>query len=240
MIQHNQRTVVEMLTDEQAGKLFKALFQYDMDNVRTNFENDAVLKIAYISFISDLDKGMKSKQKHSEINRVKGRMAHAKDADSMSALQKQMDYLKENDIDDYFAYYAEDEQSHGQPRSATADNGKRKIREDNHNVSEVKSMNKTSELTSQDNHTDMQTGFSGHALESTGNLPQIKHIYSKASEPPRDYEFADYAGELGINEDTARKEYKRIKADGFNYTLNGIQYDNYQDYINAWSESMMK
>ena len=45
VLYHNYRETLEDLTDEQVGKLFRALFDYEIDKAEPNFTGE--LKIAF-------------------------------------------------------------------------------------------------------------------------------------------------------------------------------------------------
>ncbi len=69
---HDQRPLIDALTDRQAGELFKMIFEYsETDTVINN--GDPVVNIAFISFKSGMDRASEKYQKVIIRNRENGK-----------------------------------------------------------------------------------------------------------------------------------------------------------------------
>ena len=143
MVQHSKRDVVNMLTNEDAGILFKAMFDYDVDGVTHDFFENPTLQIAYRSMIADLDIGFKSKQKHSEQQRLKALMARYPENDPVHLDAKQrLQTLKSVPFEEYETVY----KSTDNPRIPTDTLNKNKPKEKNVKKEKLIELLKLSEL----------------------------------------------------------------------------------------------
>ena len=68
LIHHDLYPVIEMLTDEEAGLILKALFAYDVDGEITEFQ-DRMLQSTYMRITEGLDRNKVKYEKTAERNR---------------------------------------------------------------------------------------------------------------------------------------------------------------------------
>lgn len=86
-----QKEIIDKLTDEQAGKLIKAIYQYAKDGTISNL--DMLLEIAFIPIKQNLERNSEKwediKQKRSEAGKLGAKIKKQKQANANFALSKQ-------------------------------------------------------------------------------------------------------------------------------------------------------
>lgn len=101
VVYHNYRDVLEDLTDEQVGKLFRAMFDYEIDRVEPQFSG--VLNIAFKFIKKDLDINLTKYDNICERNRQNGQKGGApignQNARKQPKQPKQPDNEDDNDND---------------------------------------------------------------------------------------------------------------------------------------------
>lgn len=106
VIYHNYRETLEDLTDEQVGKLFRALFDYEIDKTEPNFTGE--LKIAFRFIKKDLDINLNKYENICERNRKNGQKGGAPKGNQNARKQpkqpKQPDNDNEDDNDNEYDY----------------------------------------------------------------------------------------------------------------------------------------
>lgn len=68
IIYHNSYTLVEELTDDEAGKLFKSLYRYSMNKEEPTFEKRSILSMAFKAIRTAIDISNKKYQEKCEKN----------------------------------------------------------------------------------------------------------------------------------------------------------------------------
>ena len=106
VIYHNYRDTLEDLTDEQVGKLFRAIFDYEIDKKEPNFNGE--LKIAFRFIKKDLDLNNDKYESICERNRKNGQKGGAPKGNQNARKQpkqpKQPDNDNEYDNDNDYDY----------------------------------------------------------------------------------------------------------------------------------------
>ena len=106
VIYHNYRDTLEDLTDEQVGKLFRAIFDYEIDKKEPNFDGE--LKIAFRFIKKDLDLNNDKYESICERNRKNGQKGGAPKGNQNAKKQpkqpKQPDNDNEYDNDNDYDY----------------------------------------------------------------------------------------------------------------------------------------
>lgn len=101
VIYHNYRDTLEDLTDEQVGKLFRAIFDYEIDKKEPNFNGE--LKIAFRFIKKDLDLNSDKYESICERNRTNGlkggRPKNPKNPNGFSKTQQNPEKPKKADND---------------------------------------------------------------------------------------------------------------------------------------------
>lgn len=69
IIYHDSGAIVDMLTDEEAGKLFKALFRFSIDNDSEPLEMDQLTEMAFVSIRNYMIRDAKKYEERCEKNR---------------------------------------------------------------------------------------------------------------------------------------------------------------------------
>jgi uncharacterized phage protein (TIGR02220 family) len=64
---------VDILSDEQAGKLFKAIFAYVNGRIEPDFKGDGMLIMAFTTLKTQFERDLKKYKKQVEVNRKNGR-----------------------------------------------------------------------------------------------------------------------------------------------------------------------
>ena len=109
MIKHSRWDLVRELTDEEAGRLFKALFRYDMAEEVPKFA-DRFSRSVFNSFREDLDINRMLKLEYREKQRLKGIIRQAKDDEELKQKAKVRLYWlneKGNTLDEYERVFPE-------------------------------------------------------------------------------------------------------------------------------------
>lgn len=112
-VPYSLETPVSKLSDEQAGRLFKAMFNYSMYGEMPDFSNDGRLDATWDSAQEKLDFGAGAKQKHSEMQRLKGKLSVARTRNDQNAeknLTERLAFLKEFGLAAYREEYPEENQ----------------------------------------------------------------------------------------------------------------------------------
>lgn len=63
LVYYDNEVVLSRLTDEEAGKLFKSLFQYGREGIEPEFREIPALDMAFVIFSMAIDEGKKRKDK---------------------------------------------------------------------------------------------------------------------------------------------------------------------------------
>lgn len=63
LVCYDNEVVLSRLTDEEAGKLFKSLFQYGRERIEPEFREIPALDMAFAIFSMAIDEGKKRKDK---------------------------------------------------------------------------------------------------------------------------------------------------------------------------------
>ena len=104
VIYHNYRDTLEDLTDEQVGKLFRAIFDYEIDKKEPNFNGE--LKIAFRFIKKDLDLNSDKYESICERNRMNGlkggRPKNPKNPNGFSKTQENPEKPKKADNDNEY------------------------------------------------------------------------------------------------------------------------------------------
>ena len=100
VIYHNYRETLEDLTDEQVGKLFRAIFDYEIDKKEPNFNGE--LKIAFRFIKKDLDLNNDKYESIWERNRKNGQKGGAPKGNQNA--KKQPKQPKQPDNDNEYDY----------------------------------------------------------------------------------------------------------------------------------------
>ena len=92
---------VDILSDEQAGKLFKAVFQYVQDRTEPDFTSDGMLLMAFTMLKTTLERDLKKYKKQVEINKTNGKKGgrppkEAQETHSVNDKPKEPNGLNEN------------------------------------------------------------------------------------------------------------------------------------------------
>ena len=97
VIYHNYRDTLEDLTDEQVGKLFRAIFDYEIDKKEPNFNGE--LKIAFRFIKKDLDLNNDKYESICERNRKNGQKGGAPKGNQNARKQPKQPKQPDNDND---------------------------------------------------------------------------------------------------------------------------------------------
>ena len=97
VIYHNYRETLEDLTDEQVGKLFRAIFDYEIDKKEPNFNGE--LKIAFRFIKKDLDLNNDKYESICERNRKNGQKGGAPKGNQNARKQPKQPKQPDNDND---------------------------------------------------------------------------------------------------------------------------------------------
>ena len=97
VIYHNYRETLEDLTDEQVGKLFRAIFDYEIDKKEPNFNGE--LKIAFRFIKKDLDINNDKYESICERNRKNGQKGGAPKGNQNAKKQPKQPKQPDNDND---------------------------------------------------------------------------------------------------------------------------------------------
>ena len=97
VIYHNYRETLEDLTDEQVGKLFRAIFDYEIDKKEPNFNGE--LKIAFRFIKKDLDLNNDKYESICERNRKNGQNGGAPKGNQNARKQPKQPKQPDNDND---------------------------------------------------------------------------------------------------------------------------------------------
>ena len=95
VIYHNYRETLEDLTDEQVGKLFRAIFDYEIDKKEPNFNGE--LKIAFRFIKKDLDLNNDKYESICERNRKNGQNGGAPKGNQNARKQPKQPKQPDND-----------------------------------------------------------------------------------------------------------------------------------------------
>ena len=95
VIYHNYRETLEDLTDEQVGKLFRAIFDYEIDKKEPNFNGE--LKIAFRFIKKDLDLNNDKYESICERNRKNGQKGGAPKGNQNARKQPKQPKQPDND-----------------------------------------------------------------------------------------------------------------------------------------------
>ena len=95
VIYHNYRDTLEDLTDEQVGKLFRAIFDYEIDKKEPNFNGE--LKIAFRFIKKDLDLNNDKHESICERNRKNGQKGGAPKGNQNARKQPKQPKQPDND-----------------------------------------------------------------------------------------------------------------------------------------------
>ena len=95
VIYHNYRDTLEDLTDEQVGKLFRAIFDYEIDKKEPNFNGE--LKIAFRFIKKDLDLNNDKYESICERNRKNGQKGGAPKGNQNARKQPKQPKQPDND-----------------------------------------------------------------------------------------------------------------------------------------------
>ena len=95
VIYHNYRETLEDLTDEQVGKLFRAIFDYEIDKKEPNFNGE--LKIAFRFIKKDLDLNNDKYESICERNRKNGQKGGAPKGNQNAKKQPKQPKQPDND-----------------------------------------------------------------------------------------------------------------------------------------------
>ena len=95
VIYHNYRDTLEDLTDEQVGKLFRAIFDYEIDEKEPNFNGE--LKIAFRFIKKDLDLNNDKYESICERNRKNGQKGGAPKGNQNARKQPKQPKQPDND-----------------------------------------------------------------------------------------------------------------------------------------------
>ena len=95
VLYHNYRETLEDLTDEQVGKLFRALFDYEIDKTEPNFIGE--LKIAFKFIKKDLDINLNKYENICERNRKNGQNGGAPKGNQNARKQPKQPKQPDND-----------------------------------------------------------------------------------------------------------------------------------------------
>ena len=95
VIYHSYRETLEDLTDEQVGKLFRAIFDYEIDNKEPNFTGE--LKIAFRFIKKDLDINLNKYENICERNRKNGQKGGAPKGNQNARKQPKQPKQPDND-----------------------------------------------------------------------------------------------------------------------------------------------
>ena len=95
VIYHNYRETLEDLTDEQVGKLFRAIFDYEIDKKEPNFNGE--LKIAFRFIKKDLDINNDKYESICERNRKNGQKGGAPKGNQNARKQPKQPKQPDND-----------------------------------------------------------------------------------------------------------------------------------------------
>ena len=107
VIYHNYRDTLEDLTDEQVGKLFRAIFDYEIDKKEPNFNGE--LKIAFRFIKKDLDLNNDKYESICERNRKNGQKGGAPKGNQNARKQPKQPKQPDNDNDDDNDYDNDDD-----------------------------------------------------------------------------------------------------------------------------------
>ena len=102
VIYHNYRETLEDLTDEQVGKLFRAIFDYEIDKKEPNFNGE--LKIAFRFIKKDLDLNNDKYESICERNRKNGQNGGAPKGNQNARKQPKQPKQPDNDNEYYNEY----------------------------------------------------------------------------------------------------------------------------------------
>lgn len=110
---------LELLTDEQNGKLFKAIYKYEIENdvADLDFGKDEILKKVFDIFKEGLDFSEEQRLKKSEINRLNVSKRYANE-EQKKEIKERITFLTgtTNTLQDYIKLY-------GDIRTNTTENG---------------------------------------------------------------------------------------------------------------------
>lgn len=117
--------IVDRLSNEEAGQLFKALYKYSADGETPKF-NSTAPDIAFLTFRKDIDYNVKEYERRIEINRANGRKGGApkgnrnaqKAADDLTEQSPKPDYKAE--VTEIIEYLNQKAGTHYKPNSKTA------------------------------------------------------------------------------------------------------------------------
>lgn len=98
---------LELLTDEQNGKLFKAIYTYEAENKITDFGKDEILKKVFDIFKDGLDFSEEQRLKRSEINRLNVSKRYIKDDQEKKEIEERILFLTgtRNKYSEYIKIY---------------------------------------------------------------------------------------------------------------------------------------
>ncbi len=184
-IKHSRWDSVRDLTDEEAGRLFKALFRYDMAEEVPEF-TDRFIRSVFNSFREDLDINQNLKREYRERQRLKGIIRQAGDNTNLrQAAKARLDWLSEkgNSLEEYFIIFPE-------LSASTASTGKPQLTADsrnslnsivsNSNVSERNALYQTVAERSEKNssieehsHGEGCDSLPGSALDASGEVATV-------------------------------------------------------------------
>ena len=102
VIYHKYRDTLEDLTDEQVGKLFRAIFDYEIDKKEPNFNGE--LKIAFRFIKKDLDLNNDKYESICERNRKNGQKGGAPKGNQNARKQPKQPKQPDNDNDNEYEY----------------------------------------------------------------------------------------------------------------------------------------
>lgn len=99
--------IIDQLSDEEAGKLFRSIFEYQKNGTEPDFSSDPVLSMAFAMFKMTLDRDAKKYEARCERNRINGRKGGKANArknkqtlpNATERVAKQADIDNDNDID---------------------------------------------------------------------------------------------------------------------------------------------
>lgn len=97
VIYHNYRETLEDLTDEQVGKLFRAIFNYEIDRVEPQF--NGILNVAFKFIKKDLDINLTKYENICERNRKNGQRGGAPVGNQNARKQPKQPKQPEDDND---------------------------------------------------------------------------------------------------------------------------------------------